>query len=293
MRTVTITTSPVEFWLVPELDTIYPAFDLFFQHHRPAAANGTVDTLIVSGVTYKSVFYGGIAKFYIGENLKFNASRKTAYTANFGARLTFNVWHGVSQQARSLPEVLFSGADSFISMIPVAANQKPFCLDFSGSRFEFVDITDIEITDLVGDFASVWLGESDEIPSTAKNIRILPVCSGDVKVSFILQNGEERTWFLHVKRKTATFTELTKYEKTITFSNNDTTSFPISDGENEILTTLFISGLRKNELDEISQLAVSRYVEINNRRGEIVRRSAVISGNSSGGTFSIDVKNLL
>ena len=37
----------------------------------------------------------------------------------------------------------------------------------------------------------------------------------------------------------------------------------------------------------------SRFVEIDGIRAEIVRRSAVISGNSSGGTFSIDVKNLL
>ena len=293
MRTITITTSPVEFWLVPELDTIYPAYDLFFEHHKPAAANGVVDTLVVSGITYKSVFYEGVAKFYIGENLKFNASRKTTYTAAIGEGVVFNVWHGVFPQARSLPEVLFSGADSFISMIPKSSGQEPFCLDFSHSRFEYTDITDIEIGGLVGDFASVWFGDVDELPSYAKSIRILPICENDKKVSFILQNGEERTWFLHVKRKTATFTELTKYKKTITFLNNDTTSFLISDGENEITTTLFIDGLRKNELNEISQLAVSRFVEIDGIRAEVIRRSAVISGNSRGGVFTIDVKNLL
>lgn len=293
MRTLTITTSPVEFWLVPELNTIYPAYDLFFEHHKPAAVNGEVDTLVVSGVTYKSVFYGGVAKFYIGEDLKFNASRKTEYTATIGSGVIFNVWHGVSSVARSLPEILFSGADSFISMIPKAAEQEPFCLDFSGSRFEYTDITDIEIGGLAGDFASIWFGYVDEIPPNAKSIRILPVCENDKKISFILQNGEERTWFLRVKRKTATFTELTKYKKTNTFLNSDTASFLISDGENEIITTLFIDGLRKNELNEISQLAVSRFVEIDGIRAEIIRRSAVISGNSRGGVFTIDVKGLL
>ncbi len=293
MRTVTITTAPVEFWLVPELNTIYPAYDLFFEHHKPAAENGDVDTLVVSGITYKSVFYGGVAKFYIGEDLKFNASRKKSYTATIGSGVAFNVWYGVSSAVRSLPEILFSGAESFISMIPKAANQEPFCLDFSVYRFGYTDIDDIEISGLVGDFAGVWFGDVDEIPSNSKSIRILPICEGDKKVSFILQNGEERTWFLHVKRKTATFTELTKYKKTITLPNNDTTSFLISDGENEITTTLFIDGLRKNELNEISQLAVSRFVEIDGIRAEIIRRSAVISGNSRGGLFTIDVKGLL
>lgn len=292
MRTVTITTSPVEYWLIPELNTIYPAYDLFFEHHKPAAENGTVDTLVISGITYKSVFYGGVAKFFIGEDLKFNASRKTAYTATIGSGVTFNVWHGASSVARSLPEILFSGADSFISMIPKPSGQEPFCLDFSSSRLEYPDITDIEIGGLTGNFASVWFGDVDELPSNAKSIRILPICENDRKVSFILQNGEERTWFLHVKRKTATFTELTKYKKTNTVLSSDTTSFFISDGENEIVTTLFIDGLRKNELDEISQLAVSRYVEIDGVRAEIVRRSAVISGNSRGGLFTIDVKGL-
>lgn len=293
MRTIVITPSPLEFWLAPDLNTIYPAYDLFFEHHKTDAEDGVVDALVVSGVTYKSVFYGGVAKFYIGEDLKFNASRKTAYTATIGSGVTFNVWYGVSSVARNLPEILFSGADSFISMIPKWSGQEPFCLDFSSSRLEYNDITDIEIGGLTGDFASVWFGDVDELPSNAKSIRILPICEGDKKVSFILQNGEERTCFLHVKRKTATFTELTKYKKTITLLNNDTTSFSVSDGENEITTTLFISGLRKNELDEISQLAVSRYVEIDGIQAEIVRRSAVISGNSQGGTFSIDVKGSL
>lgn len=293
MRTVTITTSPVEYWLVPELNTIHPAYDLFFEHYKQGAEDGTVDTLAVSGTTYKSVFYGGVAKFFIGEDLKFNASRKTTYTAAIGEGMVFNVWHGVSTVARNLPEVLFSGADSFISMIPEPSGQWPFCLDFSSSRLEYIDITDIEIGGLAGDFASVWFGDFDELPSDAKRIRILPICENDRKVSFILQNGEERTWFLHVKRKTATFTELTKYKKTNALLNHETASLFISDGENEIITTLFIDGLRKNELDEISQLAVSRYVEIDGIRAEIVRRSAVISGNSRGGLFTIDVKGSL
>ncbi|NCB85820.1 MAG: hypothetical protein EOM44_15245 [Bacteroidia bacterium] len=293
MRTVTITITPVDFWLVPEFNTIYPAYDLFFEHHKPAAENGDVDTLVVSGITYKSIFYGGVAKFYIGEDLRFNASRKTAYTAAIGSGAAFSVWHGASSVARNLPEILFSGADYFISMIPKSSGQEPFCLDFSGYKFENHDIDNIEISGVVGDFASVWFGYSDELPSNAKSIRILPICEGDKKVSFILQNGEERTWFLHVKRKTATFTELTKYKKITTLPNNDTTSFLISDGENEITTTLFIDGLRKNELNEISQLAVSRFVEIDGVRAEIVRRSAVISGNSRGGLFTIDVKGLL
>lgn len=292
MRIVTITTLPVEFWLVPELNTIYPAYDLFFEHHKPAAENGTVDTLVVSGITYKSVFHGGVAKFFIGDDLKFNASRKTTYVAAIGDGWGFHVWHGVSPVARNLPEVLFSGADSFISMIPKPSGQEPFCLDFSINRLEYTDITDIEIGGLAGGFASVWFGDVGEIPSNAKSIRILPICENDKKVSFILQNGEERTWFLHVKRKTATFTELTRYKKTNTVLSGDTTSFFISDGENEITTTLFIDGLRKNELDEISQLAVSRFVEIDGARVEIIRRSAVISGNSRGGLFTIDVKGL-
>jgi hypothetical protein len=287
MRTIEI--SETGSWSIPDAHVVVPAYDLFIDHYDSTAADGDVDTLTVSAIEYKSVFYSGFARFYLGEKLKFNAVANITLTADIGEGVYFMIWCGVSRVGAQLPAVLFK-EDNFFSIIPEGETPPSFCMESGGVEFEEDDTAGIEIDEVVGDFATVWLGVPETIPSTAKVVRVLPVCDEDIPVEFLLQNGETRTWFLRKKRTSSEFKELTKYNKTRYFDGNNESTYEISDGENEILTTLFISGLRKNELDEISQLAVSRYVNIDGIRAEIVRGSAIISGNIKGGNFSIDVK---
>ena len=181
--------------------------------------------------------------------------------------------------------------DNTLSIIPDLTTPLSFCVNCGGVTQEFEDTTGIDITELTGSFATVWLGAPETIPENAKVIRVLPVCENDVKVTFILQNGETRTYYMKIKKEVASFKELTSFVKTIpALTGYNESTIEITEGENEVITTLFISGLRKNELDEISQLATSRYVMINDSRSEIIRKSAIISGNSQGGSFSIDLK---
>lgn len=300
MRLVTI--SGTEYWHIPDANIVVPAYDLFIDHFDTTAghdvANGDPDTLTVDSVVYTSAFYNGRARFCFGDNLKFNAALNTVHTASATSLTaqTFRVWTGVSRIGSQLPAVLFIAANS-LSIIPDGT--KYFCMESDNGAFSEEDTTAIAVTLTTGETAKVWMGEIGAFETdaaTAKSIRLLPICAGDVYVDFILQNGESRRWYLSVKRKSSTFTELTKVNTIVAFSGDaltNETSLEISDGANEDLTTLYISGLQKAELDEISQLAVSRYVLVNGHRAEIVRRSAIISGNTSGGSFSIDVKNMI
>jgi len=296
MRLVTI--SGTEYWHIPDANLVVPAYDLFIDHFDSTADDGDTDSLTVDSVVYTSVFFNHRARFYFGENLKFNAALNTLHTASATSLTaqTFRVWSGVSRIGSQLPAVLFIAANS-LSIIPDGT--KHFCMESDDGAFYEDDTTSISRTLTTGETAKVWMGELASFETdaaSAKSIRLLPICSGDVYVDFILQNGESRRWYLSIKRKSSTFTELTKVN-TIVNSSVDAltneTSLEITDGANEDLTTLYISGLQKAELDEISQLAVSRYVLVNGHRAEIVRRSAIISGNTSGGSFSIDVKNMI
>lgn len=290
MRDIIISVS--EFWRIPDAHVQVPAYDLFVEHWKIGEADGTIATLAVSGVTYKSVFYNGVARFYIGESLKFNANEGSNYSITIGGTgYTFRVWFGVEKNSGGLPEVLFSENNS-LSIVPNLTTPLSLCVNAGGSTTEYENTVVVDIPALSGSFATVWLGDPEVIPGDAKTIRVLPVCDDAHKVSFILQTGEQRTWFLRKKRKSAEFKELTRYNK-IKFSGTNETTYEISDGENEITTTLFIDGLRKNELNEISQLAVSRCVKIDGVQVDVIRRSAVISGNSRGGIFTIDVKGSL
>lgn len=296
MRLITI--SGTEYWHIPDLDVVVPAYDLFIDHYDTTQDDGARATLTVDSVLYTSIFYNHRARFYFGENLKFNAVPNTVHTASadgLGSQ-TFRVWSGVSRIGSQLPAVLFIAVNAF-SVIP--SGTKYFCMESDNGAFREADTTDIAVTLATGESAKVWIGEIGSFETdaaTAKSIRLLPICSGDVYVDFILQNGESRRWYLGIKRKNSTFTELTKVNSIVQFSGDaltNETTLEITDGLNEDLTTLFIANLRKEELDEISQLAVSRYVLVNGHRAEIVRRSAIISGNTSGGSFSIDVKNMI
>lgn len=289
MRDIAVTEG--EFWRIPDAHVQVPAYDLFVEHLKISEEDGAVATLVVSGVTYKSVFYDGVARFYIGESLKFNANTNLNYFITIGeTEYTFTVWFGIDKNSGNLPEVLFS-ENNFLSIIPDLTTPLSLCVNSGGSTTEYEDMVSVEIPALSGNFATVWLGVPETIPEDAKTIRVLPVCEDAHKVLFILQTGEQRTWFLREKRKMAEFRELTRYNR-VKLSGDNESTYEISDGENEITTTLFIDGLRKNELNEISQLAVSRYVVIDGVRAEIIRKSAVISGNSRGGVFTIDVKGL-
>ena len=293
LRTISGTAN---FWHVPDANVVVPAYDLFMDHTDTSKADGATDTVVVDSVTYTSVFFSYKARFYIGENLKFNAAPNTLHNAtipDYGA-ITFRVWSGVSRIGSQLPAVLFLFYNYF-SVIPDGT--KHFCIQSDNGNYDEDDTTAINTPEYTtGEFATVWLGAPETIPTTAKTIRLLPICAGDYSVNFILQNGEDRMWYLHVKRKNSTFTELTKVNTIVAFSGDaltNETTLEITDGANEDLTTLYIAGLQKTELDEISQLAVSRYVLVNGHRAEIIRRSAIISGNTSGGSFSIDVKNMI
>jgi hypothetical protein len=291
-----IDVSETEYWLIPDANIVVPVYDLFLDHFKTGETDGTVDTIILSGKEYKSVFYSGKARFYVGENLRFVVDRFKLFNGTVDPEgvdedFSFVVWFGVVDNPRQLPAALFS-ENNILSLVP-AAEPESFCINDGGTVTEHEDTAGFEIAAIASDFVTVWLGVPETVPEDAKIIRVLPVCDDDVKVGFILQNGEFRTWNLHIKRKSSEFRELTKFVKTnIEEVTANESSIEISDGENQTTTTLFISGLQKNELDEISQLAVSRYVEINGARGEVVRRSAIILGNSQGGSFSIDVKNL-
>lgn len=281
-----------EFWRIPDAHVQVPAYDLFVEHWKISEEDGAAATLVVSGVTYKSVFYDGVARFYIGESLKFNANANITYFMTIGGdEYSFTVWFGIDKNSGKLPEVLFS-ENNFLSIIPDLTTPLSLCINAGGSTTEYEDTVGVEIPALSGSFATAWLGAPETIPEDAKIIRVLPVCDDAHKVLFILQTGEQRTWFLREKRKVAEFREITRYNK-VELSGDNESTYEISDGENEITTTLFTDGLRKNELDEISQLAVSRYVVIDGVRAEIIRKSAVISGNSRGGLFTIDVKGSL
>lgn len=284
-----------EYWHIPDADVVVPAYDLFIDHYDISQVNGARATLTVDSVLYTSIFYNYRARFYFGENLKFNAAPNTVHTASAAGlgTQTFRVWSGVSRGGGQLPAVLFIAANAF-SIIPDGT--KHFCMQSADGAFNEDDTTAISRTLTTGESATVWMGAPETMPATAKQIRLLPICSGDVYVDFILQNGESRRWYLSIKRKNSSFTELTKVNSIVQFSGDaltNETTLEITDGANEDLTTLYIANLRKEELDEISQLAVSRYVLINGHRAEIVRRSAIISGNTSGGSFSIDVKNMI
>lgn len=297
MRTITI--SGNEYWRVPEEHVQVPAFDLFFIHNDTSKADGATDTLTISGKTYKSVFYNKMARFYVGEWLQLNASLPTKYTAAIGAGVDFTVWHGIVREQRTIPEILWKGFDYKLQMIPASTGNKYLCAYVDGNirdedYFGQPDDMLINGTDFESDYALLWIGFDEPIPSTAKQVRILEPCPGDYKVNFILQNGETRVWWLHKKKQLASFSEIISYPKTSTYGGSgDEITTETTEGKNEITTTLYISGLRKSELDEISQLAVSRYVEVDGVQAEIVRRSAVISGNSRGGIFTIDVKGSL
>lgn len=294
MRNIEI--SENEYWVIPDLHTVAPAYDLFLDHYDSTKADGIVDSITISGVEYKSVFYSGVARFYIGDDLRFNARATQTFLATLDAEGTpqeiqFTAWCGISKDSGKLPAVLFFEDNDF-AIIPKPTPES-FCIKIGSSVVEIEDTTGISIESIPAEFVTVWLGAPETIPATAKTIRVLPVCEGSKKVSFILQNGELRTWHLSEKRTSADFKELIRYSKTVTdLSTGNESTYEISDGENSSTTTLFIAGLTRSELDEISQLAVSRYVTVDGLRAEIVRRSAVISGNSQGGNFSIDVKNI-
>lgn len=291
MRTITI--SGTEYWHVPDANIVVPAYDLFIDHFLSTAADGAIDTLTVDTVVYNSIFFNGAARFYFGENLKFNAALNAAHTASATTltAYTFYIWCGVSRDGSQLPAVLFS-ENNLLSLIPDNSTPVSFCMESGGAAFEELDTTAIAIAAVTGDFATVWMGSPETIPATAKTIRVLPICPEDVYVDFLLQNGESRRWFLKIKKKSSTFNELTKFNTNVSFASGNEATIEVSDGENEDLTTLYIAGLQKTELDEINQLAVSRFVNINGHRAEIIRRSATILGNTAGGSFSIDVKNM-
>lgn len=294
MRNIVI--SETEYWVIPDLHTVTPAYDLFLDHYNSAKVDGAVDSIIISGAEYKSVFYSGVARFYIGEDLQFNARVTQTFSATLDSdgtpqEIQFTVWCGISKDSGKLPTVIFSEDNNF-AIIPKSAPES-FCIKIGATVSEFEDTTGISIESVATEFVTVWLGAPEAIPATAKIIRVLPVCEGSKKVSFILQNGELRTWHLSEKRTSADFKELIRYPKTLTdLSTGNESTYEISDGENSSTTTLFIAGLTRSELDEISQLSVSRFVTVDGVRAEVVRRSAIIAGNSQGGSFSIDVKNI-
>ncbi len=287
MRGLTISES--ESWTVPDLNTVFPANELWIEHTKAGQLDGASDSVVVDGKTYKSVFYSGKARYYIGEDYKYFASKTTTIAITLGAGVVVNIWHGIINNPRQLPAVLFNEGN-VLKMIQNPILATDFNVECDGITITRTDLSNISIIELTGDYARVWMGDD---PSKSKMIRVIKRCTGHRPVGFILQNGEFRTWYLYEKKKSVDYEEKTK--KIITTSGlfGNTSVNEISDGSNKTTTTLFVSGLTKLELDEISQLAVSRYVEVDGVQAEIVRRSAVISGNSSGGTFSIDVKNLL
>lgn len=284
-----IVVSSTEYWHIPSANIIVPACNLFADLFNSTLPNGAVRTLVVDGIIYTSIIFNHRARFYFGENLNFNAGPNAVHTLGVAGLFneTFRVWSGVSRINGQLPAVLFLAENSF-SLMPDGT--KSFCMESNEGVFSDADTTAITRTLTLGDFATVWIGEPEIIPSTAKQIRLLPICSDDVCVDFLLQNGESRRWYLKINKKTSNFKELIKYKTTTIFANHNEATIEISDGENEEVTVLSIANLKKSELDEISQLAVTRYASINGVRSEIIRKSSVVSGNAAGGSFSIDIK---
>lgn len=287
MRAITL--SEFESWVIPDLNAVFPANDLWLEHTKTGEVDGATDSVVIDGRTYKSIFYSEKARYYIGDDYKYFTGKVTEISIVIASGVTVNLWNGIIDKPRQLPAVLFD-AGNFLSMIQNPILATDFNVECDGLTITKTNLANIEITELTGDYAQVWIGES---PSAFKMIRVIKRCTGYKKVGFILQNGEFRTWYLYEKRKNAEY--LDEAKKVIitegVFSNTSTRE--VSDGSNKITTTLYISGLTKSELDEISQLAVSRYVEVDGVQVDVIRRSAVISGNSRGGVFTIDVKGSL
>ena len=302
MRTITISTSPIiENWIVPDRYTVFPAIDLYFQHNKSDAENGEEDTLTVNGITFKSVFFNGVSRFYVGSDLLLSPNFKRTLTANVGEEVEVDVYFGIYGEAyyRQLPEVLFSLANvlTFIPFEP-SISDFGFCVKSGDLSEQFDEIDNVYIYEVPGKNAEVWFGKIGEKPENTKVIRVIPTCTEDVQVRFLLLNGESRCWFLKIKRKISESKTKIEYNRTVeTGYNNNFKTIRTEEVDNSVITTLYISGLRKNELDEISQLSVSKHATYiykgNSGRLEIIRRSAIVGGSSQGGTFSIDVRGVL
>lgn len=300
MRTVII--SPTEKWLIPDVDTSVHLYDLFLQHEKESATDGAIDSITISGKIYKAPFYNGIAKFYLDENEKLEATKepkKLSVTLN-GTIYDFYLWNGILRTDVILPAVIFStGEDSVYSFIP---NLKYFCFAENDENIIYIDLENRETFSFETEIYNskklyVWFSNSipENIHPDAKLYELKETCIDDLAVSFLLLNGEMRTYFLHEKRQVATFSETeNKNIKLKSLVTGNEKTYQISDGQNKVSRILYIEDLTSEQLDEINQLSVSRYVEINGVRTNIVRNSATIKGNEKGmHSFFIEVENII